>query len=73
MIQEVTMYTVICDNCGKDVNKDAEFSCWNEKGYAEECAKNADWIEDDDKHYCDDCFSYDENDNIVLKQITNKK
>jgi len=27
MIKEVTMYTVICDGCGKDVNEGQEYSC----------------------------------------------
>lgn len=72
MIKEVTMYTVICDNCGHDVNKDAEYSAWNDRDYAVECALESDWIEKDDKHYCPECFSYDDDDNLILRYIAPK-
>ena len=45
MIKEVIMYTVICDGCGKDSNYDSEYSAWSDKGYAVDCAVNADFIE----------------------------
>lgn len=72
MIKELKMYTVICDNCGKDCNEGEEYSCWNDIGYAEEVAMNADWIEEDDKHYCHDCYSYDDNDNLIIKPLSVK-
>jgi hypothetical protein len=71
MIQEVKMYTVICDCCGKDVNKDAEYSCWSDEEFAEDIAMESDWLKEEDKHYCPDCFSYDDEDNLVIKS-TNK-
>lgn len=67
MIKTVEMYTVICDGCGKDVNKGEEYSCWNDEGYARETAIEADWHEDDDKHYCPDCYSYDDDGEVILK------
>ena len=67
MVKEVTMFTVVCDNCGKDVNKDAEYSAWNEKTFAEDIAMEADWIKENDKHYCSDCFTYDDDDNLLIK------
>ena len=66
MIKEVTMYTVVCDNCGKDVNEWEEYSCWNDAHFAQEIAMEADWIKEGDKHYCPDCFSYDDNDNLII-------
>ena len=69
MLKEVKMYTVVCDNCGKDVNKDAEYSAWNDKRHAEEVAMEADWIKENDKHYCSDCFTYDDDDNLLIKSI----
>ncbi len=71
MIKEVTMYTVICDNCGADVNKDQEYSCWGDRGYARDFAVDADWVEVDDKHYCDQCFSYDDG-NLVIDELRKK-
>lgn len=38
MIKEVKMFTVICDNCGVDVNKGQEYTCWNDEAYAEDIA-----------------------------------
>lgn len=70
------MFTVICDNCGVDCNKGAEYSCWSDSGYAEDCAREDDWHCEDGKHYCKDCWSYAENDEIVLKKTpdeTNKR
>ena len=69
MVKEVTMFTVVCDNCGKDVKKDAEYSAWNEKTFAEDIAMEADWIKENDKHYCSDCFTYDDDDNLLIKSI----
>ncbi len=69
MLKEVKMYTVLCDNCGKDVNKDAEYSAWNEKIFAEDIAMEADWIKENDNHYCPDCFTYDDDDNLLIKSI----
>ena len=70
MIKEVTMYTVICDNCGEDIASDQEYSCWSDSSYAELNAMESDWITEGSKHYCHDCFSYDDDDNLQLKKIT---
>lgn len=67
MIQEVKMFTVVCDSCGKDVCQNAEYSAWNEKRYAEDVAMESDWLKDNDKHYCPDCFTYNDEDNLVVK------
>lgn len=68
MIKKVEMFTVVCDNCGTDVNKGQEYSCWNDETYAEEIAMESDWHRDNDKHYCTHCFSFDENDNIIIDE-----
>jgi hypothetical protein len=70
MIQEVKMYTVVCDNCGKDANEGAEYSCWNDKQYAQDSAMEDDWLTEEDKHYCPDCFSYGDEDELIIKTIT---
>ena len=41
------------------------------RGFAEDIAMESDWLKEEDKHYCQDCFSYDEEDNLVIKS-TNK-
>lgn len=68
-IQKVEMYTVVCDNCNTDIGSTQDYSCWNDKDCAEENAMNSEWIKVDNKHYCDECVSYDDNDNLVLKEV----
>lgn len=66
MIQEVKMFTVVCDNCGEDIGATSEYSCWNDEFYAEEKAMDSDWHREGDKHYCPDCFSHDDDDNLII-------
>lgn len=66
MIKKVQMFTVICDNCGQDVAENSEYSCWNDESYANENAMESGWDREGDKHYCDLCWRYDDNDNIVV-------
>jgi len=73
MLKEIPMYTVICDGCGKDSNADADFAAWGCKMYASDVAMEADYIREGDEHYCPDCYSYDDEDNLVLKSKSNDK
>lgn len=66
MLKEVKMFTIICDGCGKDVNDDTEFSWWSDESYLEEIADDSDWEKIDDKHYCTNCYKYDDNDELIL-------
>ena len=61
------MYTVECDNCKSVRGEGCEYSCWNDENYAVEEATDNEWIEDNGKHYCPDCYTLDSDDNIVLK------
>lgn len=70
MIQKVEMYTVVCDNCGIDSAANSEFSCWNDKDYAEDVASESDWLKDGEKHYCPKCYSYDEDGNVVITKLS---
>lgn len=70
MIKELKMYTIICDGCGKDVCDGSEYSGWNEELYLEDIASEASWIKENDKHYCTDCFKYDDEDNLIIKNET---
>jgi hypothetical protein len=69
MLKEVKMFTVVCDNCDKDENADAEYSAWSDAQFAEDVAMEADWLKEGAKHYCPECFSYGENDELILKEI----
>jgi len=67
MIKEITIYTVICDGCGKDVHDGAEYSGFNDNGFVEQIASDSDWHKENGKHYCPDCFEYDDEGELVIK------
>jgi hypothetical protein len=71
MKQEVEMFTIKCDNCGTLFEDGYNgYSCWGDVNDAWENASESDWIEADfDVHYCPNCYSYDDNDNLIIKSI----
>ncbi len=73
MIKEMTMYTAVCDECGQQLNVGDEIIAWNDKGYAEDIAMDSDWVTDNDKHYCPDCYYYDEDDKLIIQSIERSK
>ena len=61
MIKEVKMYSVVCDRCGKSFIDDFNgIVAWLDEGTAKEQAMESEWIELGDKHYCQDCYEFDE-------------
>lgn len=60
-----TMTTYICDCCGERLKDNSDFvgfiglDIWEEFDH--------DWIEHEGKHYCPNCYSIDDDDNIVIK------
>lgn len=73
MIKEVTMYTVICDNCGTDCNARTDYSCWADKSTAKELASYSDWIEHENKDYCPYCISVGDNDEVKIDTSRTKQ
>ena len=69
MIKEVKSYSLICDNCGETyVENYCNYCVWLEPSMAIEYAKENEWIEHEDKHYCPNCYEIDINDNITIKE-----
>lgn len=66
MIAKTEMYTIVCDNCGLDIGSTQEYSCHADEQAAEENAMEGDWLKEGDKHYCTDCFKYDDEDNLII-------
>lgn len=62
------MFTVVCDNCGADSNEGEEYSAWNVKSFAEDCAIEGGWLKEGDRHYCGNCFSYGDNDELKIDE-----
>lgn len=54
MIKEIKMYSVVCDRCGKSI------ITWTDICSAREQAWESKWIEIGDKHYCPDCYEFDD-------------
>lgn len=67
MIKQIKMYTVVCDNCGKDVSEGQEFAGYEDACYMQDIASESDWYYDGDKDYCPDCYGYDDNDQVLIK------
>ena len=66
MIKEVKMFTVICDRCGKDVCKDDDYSCWSDSDFALDIATEKGWQEIECKHYCNDCWKWNEDETEMI-------
>lgn len=72
MIQEIKMFGCFCDNCGDQWDDD-------ETGYCAftDAFSMKDHLVDDthwhtlsgtpDRHYCPECFTIDDNDNLIIK------
>ena len=69
MIKEVKSYFLRCDNCDKTYIESRNNYCiWLDASTAIEDAMNEDWIEHGGKHYCPNCYTIDDNDNITIKE-----
>lgn len=61
MIKAVTMYSVVCDRCEKTfIDEFNGIVAWLDEGTAKEQAMESEWEEIGDKHYCPDCYEFDE-------------
>lgn len=61
MIKQVTMYSVICDRCGKAfIDEFNGIVAWLDEGTAKEQAMESEWQEIGDKHYCPNCYEFDD-------------
>ena len=63
MIVEGTFYNVRCDVCGEDANE----QWWNDKIDAQADAEEANYKYLGGKHYCPNCWQWDDDDNIITK------
>ena len=66
-IKKVEMYTVKCDNCGKNSGDNRETCAWTDDITALEDAESQDWFVKYNKHYCPDCYYVNEQDYIMIK------
>lgn len=61
MIKEVTMYALCCDKCGEPyINDTMGYCAFVTDSFAIDDAKDADWLEINDRMLCPKCYHYDE-------------
>lgn len=73
MIKQVEMYVIACDGCGKVCDSDGMFA-WTDEHSAKFMAFESEWKEIEDKHYCPDCYEYDDSiEEYVPKQKGGEK
>ena len=73
MIKEIKCYTLICDNCGADVIKSNRYTKEPDAKFCIGIAIENDWIEHEDKHYCPDCYYYDNEDVFYIVKSRTKE
>ena len=59
MIISEIFYGVKCNRCGEQYEDD-EHSFWSDEDNAIENAIESEWMEDKGKHYCTNCYDFDE-------------
>lgn len=72
MIKAFNTYTILCDNCGVDLCENDEFSGWDDIDWLIQGADEANWYTEDGKHYCEECYSWDDEDKLVLDETRKK-
>ena len=74
MIKEVKSYAMFCDNCNELYSEPcSDYTMWVDENGARESSAEEGWIEHNGKHYCPDCYELDDDDNIIIKEIKEKK
>ena len=69
-IKEETMYFMQCDNCGCIWDNGDYISLYSTKEDTLNGGRDDEFAFDGDKHYCPKCYTYDDDDNLIIK---NKK
>lgn len=68
MIYPVTYYEAKCDNCG--IRWQDDFVAMADPDEMEYLLDESEWhIGEEGKHYCPDCFEFDDDDKLVLKPV----
>ena len=73
MIKEFKCYTLLCDNCGADLNEDSDYSGYNDEDYNYEVADQEDWIEKDGEWFCSNCCTFDDNGEPIIDESRKDK
>jgi hypothetical protein len=70
MYNKVECICLSCDNCGETfMDNHTGFSIYVDENGAHEAADNDGWYSEDGKHYCPECHTIDDDDNLILKKL----
>ena len=65
MIVDRQFHNIKCDACGRLIDDE---TWWDDKdALTTQILDDCNWIECEGRHYCDECWEYDDDDNIVTK------
>ncbi len=73
MIKKVSMFSLTCSNCGELLGEEDGVIAWESKESLLTVANDSGWgtiiypQPGADKHYCPECYEYDDNGNIICK------
>ncbi len=68
---KIEMYTVKCDNCHDEFQTN-DYSCFTDKQLSWEQAEHWTWTEHEGNHYCDECWDYGDEDEIIINTSRTK-
>ena len=72
-IEKITMFTVICDNCKESADEGSDYCAWNDENNAKEVAMNSGFINDNGNDYCVNCYSYNDEDELIINTERTKE
>lgn len=73
MYNKVECICITCDNCGDEfIDNHSGFSIYVDENGAQEAADDYGWHSEGGKHYCHDCHTINDNDELVI-DITRAK
>lgn len=71
--EKVECFALECDNC-KEIYQQShsDYSIWIIESDAWDNAQDDDWVKNEEKHYCPDCYTYDDNDKLFIRHERTK-
>lgn len=66
-IDKQEAYSLECDGCKNGFENNSGFTIFIDEQCMLEDAYNSDWTEKDGKHYCDNCYTINDDDEIIFK------
>lgn len=66
MITETTMYGIQCDGCKRELEDSEGYLVYDREEDVESVAIDSDWIKVRGKHYCEKCYRYGDDNELIL-------